>query len=150
MSALLVLLLAMPVPSADGCADVFDRTERCGAVDAEALPAPVDPVPPLVEAPADVGVHLGWGFLAGSATTALAAAAVGGGSLFYDAQLAALHAAGQATPAATEDLLLYRSALQIGAGALVLVAGLFAGTSLAFFVFDPTEGRPRDPFVIEE
>src|SRR5690606_20107801 len=37
MTPLLAVLLALPLPAADACADVFDRTARCAPVDAEAL-----------------------------------------------------------------------------------------------------------------
>lgn len=150
MNALFAVLLTLPLPSADPCADVFDRTAQCAAVDAEALPAPVDPVPALEPERDDVGMALSWSFLAGSAATAVAAGAAGVGAFLYDAQLAALYQAGAATPDAVDDLLLQRGIAQIGAGSLLLVSGLLAGTSVAFLIFNPEEGRPREAFRIEE
>lgn len=151
MSALLAVLLTLPLPAADPCADVFDRTERCASVDVEALATPVDPVPPLA-APADersdLGLALGWRFLAGSAVVAVLAGAVGIGSVVFDARAMALEEAGATT--AAEENALYRTLAQGTAGGLLLLSGLFAGTSVAFLVFDPTEGRAREPFRIEE
>lgn len=151
MTPLLAVLLALPLPAADACADVFDRTARCAPVDAEALATPVDPVPPLA-APADdegdLGLALGWRFLAGSAVVAVLAGGAGVASLLFDARAAALADAGAVTPQAENEL--YRGIAQATASGLVLVSGLFAGTSVAFLIFDPAEGRAREPFQIEE
>lgn len=151
MTALLALLLALPpVPAADPCADVFDRTAGCAAVDAEALPATVDPVPPLPapDARTDLGLALGWRFLAGAAVVAAASGAAGLGSVFLDGHARSLEEAGRMSAAA--DAALGRLVAQGTAGGLLLVSGLLAGTSAAFLVFDPSEGRVRDPFRIEE
>ncbi len=150
MTLLLLTLLALPLPSADPCADVFDRTERCAAVDAEALPTPVDPVAPLAapEGP-DLGMELSTRLLAGSLTAALLAGTAGVGALVYQAHIGDLEA--RAAPALeVEEARLQQSIVAIGAGTFLGVAGLLAGTSVAFFVFDPSEGRAREAFRIEE
>lgn len=151
MSALLALLLALPVPGADPCADVFDRTARCEAVDVEALPVPIDAPPALassVDTRSDLGLALGWRFLAGASVAAVASGAAGFGSVLLDAHARSLEEAGQMSRA--EDAGFARLVAQSTAGGLLLVSGLLAGTSAAFLVFDPSEGRVREAFRIEE
>src|SRR5690606_27721712 len=110
----------------------------------------VDPVAPLASTSPrnDVGLAFGWRFLAGSAVTAVAAGAVGFGSVLLDAQAQALEKAGSMSRA--EDAAFARTLAQGTAGGLLFLSGLLAGTSAAFLVFDPSEGRVREAFRVEE
>lgn len=144
----LSLALASGGASAEDCADVYDRTEACRAPEVTGLAVRPDAAPKRA-APRDASVDsFGWRLLAASGVTSVVGVALSGATFAYNAHLAALRTAGQASPANTERALFERSVVGWGAALTFAGAGLLLGSAGAFFIFDPQEGTAREPFRI--
>jgi hypothetical protein len=112
------------------CADTFDRTASCLAVDAARAPIVADPTPPepaLAREPESLPAAMVF-FTAG--------AAVIGASALVGAQLPAA-----ARP--TEDEARLREGVRIGGYAFLVGAGAVAASGLALTIFDPASGTMR-------
>ena len=150
-AATLTLLLLTATPGGAGpqvCADVYDSTEQCSAVEQTPLLGASEDAPrPSSSARDTMGVEdsgaIGWRFMMAAAMTAAGGGALQVGAFFYELHAQRRAEAGNLTP---DELIPIGNTIlltRVTTAGLWFLSALLAGSGVAFWVFDPATGKLR-------